>query len=494
LLIVRVPDLISWLNTEGDFASPYVLADAIAHGHTGQVVMSTQGAWVSLAYGLLTHGLSFHRVLWEISPALLTLATACLIGWTVARVATRMAGALTVALIVAASPTGLLSFIAPWAHNTTLPAVALLEAFLVWLYRRRRGFVAVAASVVGLSLVIGACLASDHLLATEGLMPFLIVPLLLAVRSRDWTSVPPVVAVAAGSVVVAEITAKVMRSLHFVTTAPPLRFSLTFVLLHLKWLVQGLLRMGNGLSNGPLASIRIPLTVAAAIVTVCALRATFRLARRSLADPGEGRTRARTVHVTFWSASLLCAAAAYVVTTVVQSDQYFLVAIPAVAATVPLLLDDGHAGRRIAVFATVVIGASIVALACGDLRYGTYRGVVARQAGHIEALVHDRRLGIGYAGYWDAAPLDWTSHEKLQIYPLTDIFGHTEPMDIARVAAWYRPRVDTPSYLVLAPGDNVLANRLPRDLPRPQHELHVGQVTLATYPYDIAAYLHAPIN
>jgi hypothetical protein len=37
-------------------------------------------------------------------------------------------------------------------------------------------------------------------------------------------------------------------------------------------------------------------------------------------------------------------------------------------------------------------------------------------------------------------------------------------MSIARVAAWYRPRGN------------------------------IGQATVATYPYDIAAYLHRPIN
>jgi hypothetical protein len=84
--------------------------------------------------------------------------------------------------------------------------------------------------------------------------------------------------------------------------------------------------------------------------------------------------------------------------------------------------------------------------------------------GRIEALVHSRHLGVGYAGYWDAAPLDWLSHEHLRVFPLTRVFGHTEPMSIARVAAWYRPRGN------------------------------IGQATVATYPYDIAAYLHRPIN
>ncbi|MFL5828775.1 MAG: hypothetical protein ACJ76X_02560 [Solirubrobacteraceae bacterium] len=497
LLLVRFPTLIGWLGSQGDYASAYVLTDTISHGHSGQVVMSTQGGWVSLWFGLATHGLSFHRILWEISPALLSLATAGLIGFSVARLATRTAGVLTFALIVAASPTGLLNFTAPWAHNATLLGAALLGGFLAWLHGGDggpRGVKGLTFAVLALSALVGAFLASDQLLVAEGIMPFLIAGLVLAFRARDWRSVFPVVAVVAGTVAVSSLISRVMAALHFTTTPSPLQIDAGKIPLHLKWLGQGLVRLGNGLSYGPQPAIRAPLTVAAAIVMICALAATFRLACRSVARPGSGRERARSAYLTFWATSLICAAGAYVLTTLVPADRYFLVEIPLVAVSVSLLLDGGRRARTIAAGATIVILASIVSLAAGDNRNGTYRGVVARQAGRIEALVRAHHLSIGYAGYWDAAPLDWLSHERLHVYPLTRVFGHTEPMSIARVAAWYRPRRNTPSYLVLAPGDDVFPAEVPPDLPRPQHEYHLGQATVATYPYDIAAYLHRPIN
>ena len=473
--------------------------------------MSTQGAWVSLWYGLLTHGLSFHRELWEISPALLTLATAFLIGWSVARVSTRTAGALTVALIVAASPTGVRNFTAAFFHNATIPGVAILGAYLVWLSCRPRTRGLVVVSVVLVSLVVGTFLASDELLGVVGLAPFFGVSVLLALRTRDRSGLPAVAAVTCGSVVVGEITSGVMRALDFRTTTPGFGLTRTLVGAHLKWLAQGLLRMGNGLSVAPHDSIRTPLTVAAGIVTVSGLLALFLVAGRSLVRSGareaapaptparparDGLARARALHAMFWAASLLCAATAYVVTSValIPSDRYFLVAIPAVAATVPLLLRSRRAAWVIAAGATVFIAASIIALAANDERNLTTRPAAVSQARQIEAVVQKLHLGVGYAGYWEAAGVSWTTNERLHVYPVTDIGGHIQPMYLARVAAWYRPRPHTSSYLLLEPGDPVLADRLPSGLPRPEREIHLGQVMLAVYPYDIATYFQAPMN
>ena len=511
LLVVRFPHLIAWQNSDSDVASAFTLTDAISHGAPGQVVMSTQGAWVSLWYGLLTHGLSFHRVLWEISPALLSLATACLIGWSVARVSTRTAGALTVALIVAASPTGVRNFTAAFFHNTTIPGVAILGAYLVWLSCRPRTRGPVVMSVVLGSLVVGAFLASDELLGVVGLAPFFGVSALLALRTRDRTGLLPVAAVTCGSVVVGVITSGVMRALDFRTTTPGFGLTGTLVGAHLKWLARGLLRMGNGLSVAPHDLIRTPLTFAAGIVTVSGLLALFWVAGRSLVRSGvreapaartavrpdsDDLARARALHATFWAASLLCAATAYVITSValIPSDRYFLVAIPAVAATVPLLLTSRRAAWVIAAAATVFVAGSIVALAANDERNLTTRPAAVSQARQIEAVVQNLHLGVGYAGYWEAAGLSWTTNERLHVYPVTDVGGQIEPMYLARVAAWYRPRPHTSSYLLLEPGDNVLADRIPRGLPRPDREIHLGQVTLATYPYDIAAYFQAPVN
>jgi hypothetical protein len=498
LLVERFPRLIGYQNANSDVASAYVLADAVSRGHTGHVVLGTQGMWVPLWFGLLTHGLSFHRVLWEISPALLLLAAAALIGWTVARLASASAGLLATALIVAASPTALVDFSAPAYHNVIVPGAAVLGAYLVWLTQREHSLRAHIVSGVALSLLVGTFLASDELLAAVGLVPFLAAAVVIHLRAGRPPWLYPVIGVLAGSVVVAVITSLAMSGLGFSDNPPPIALTRRLIPEHIKWLVQGLLHFGNGLSVAPHSSARTALVVAAAVATAAGVAAGAWLGARSLASPRWLRgSPALAAHTLFWASSLLCAAAAYVVSTFAsypQTERYFLVAIPAVAATASLVSRRGGARLAVAAGASLVIAASIVSLVAGDERYVIFQGPDSSQAARIQALVRSQHLGIGYGGYWDAADLDWITHERLRVYPLTDRFGPLEPMYENRAAAWYVPRPHTPSYLLLAPGDDNLANAIPPSLPAPARELHLGSVTVAVYPYDIARYLHPPRN
>lgn len=490
LLIARSPELISWLNRDGDFASAFVLTEAISHGHTGAVVMGTQGAWVSLWYGLLTQGLPFHRILWEISPALLAAVAAAIVGGTVARLSSRANGLIAFALIVCASPVTLANFTAPWEHNSTTLGVALLDAFLVWLYGARRKPAVICAWGGLLSVIIGTFLASDALLWTEGIAPFLLAPLLIGLRTRDRRGLAPVLGVAAGSVALSALTSAVMRWLDFRTTTPPLHLDVDHVLIHGEWLLHGLLRMGNGLGLTPQDPLRSLLTGAAAVVTVAALVTTALLAARCVAKPGASHDRARSLHLTFWFTALACAAGSYMLTAEVPSDRYFLVAVPAVAACVPLLGRLDLSRRVVAIGATVFVLASTVALACGDSRYANPQPLTTRQVGLIEALVHDQHLGTGYAGYWEAAPLTWLSAGNLRVYPISNVLGPVRPTDIAHVSSWYHPVAAGPSFVLLVPSDSTVT--VSRGLPKPRREYRIGRLTLLAYPYDIARYLRTP--
>jgi hypothetical protein len=248
LLVARFPRLIRWENGDSDIVSAYLLADAVSHGHTGQVVMSTQGSWLPLWYGLLTHGLGFHRVLWEISPALLSLATAVVIGLTVARISSPSRGALATSLVVAVGPIALLNFTAAFHHNTTIPAAALLGWFLVWSTVRPRREWTLVAAVIAVSVIVGICVASDELLVVVGLLPFIAAAALRRLRTGERHGLAPVVAVTVGAAIVAVVVSASMRSLGFSTTTPALHFSFGLIAVHAKWLLQGLLRIGNGLS------------------------------------------------------------------------------------------------------------------------------------------------------------------------------------------------------------------------------------------------------
>lgn len=509
LLFDRFPRLVAWENGNSDIASAYVLADAVSQGHTGAVLTSAQGGWLPLGYGLLTHPLGFHRALWEVSPALLLLASASLIGWCVARVRSTIAGLLTAALIICAAPTTLVDFTAPAYHNLTIPGTALLGAYLIWLTAPTRPLRNLWTVGTLLSVVLGAFLASDELLAVTGLLPFVLAAVVTGVGRRERRVPAAAAMVCAGTVAAALTATALMHALHFSANSPPPLLTRRLIPEHVRWLVQGLLRLGGGLGVSSHSAPRTVLIVATAAVLGAGLCATLWLAmralRRLLHRPAAARAQRGSMptgaslpldaHLLFWALSLLCACSAYVVTTMAsypQTERYFAVAVPAVAATAPLL-----AGRPAGILATsaaslVFITAAIVALADGDAQAVVYQGADTGEVGAIEAAVRAQRLSVGYAGYWDAASVDWISHERLKVYPVTDRFGGIEPMYENRLASWYVPRPHTRTFLLLAPDDNGLAQALPAPLRTPQLVMRIGPVTLATYPFDAAAYFRAP--
>ena len=496
LLITRFPRLVRWESADSDIVSAFTLTEAIAGGHTGPVVLSTQGSWVPLAFGLLTHGLSFHRLLWEISPMLVSLASALVIGWAVSRVAGRAAAALTVAMVVAASPTVLANFSAAFFHNTTIIGAAILDAYLVWLAARTRSREAVAASAVVLSVVIGTFLASDALLFVDGLIPFTGAVLLLAWRRSDRRGLAPVLGVTAGALVVRALTAALASSQGLITTTPAVRLMRDQIGVHAGWLVDGLLRLGGGLRTAP-GGPPEPLLVGAAVAMTAAIVVTLVTAARGLGRvPARELGGACSLHTCFWAGSLVCVSLAYVLTTVAvePSDRYLVIAIPAVAAVVPLHINRARVRSLIGAGAMVLALTNLVALADDLERTVIRQGPAVAVLGRIESVVRVERLGVGYAGYWDAAALTWSSGGRLPVYPITDVSGRTAPMFLARVSSWYQPRKRTPSYIILAPADADLADRLPPGLPRPRREIHLGAITLAVYPNDVARYLAAPLT
>jgi hypothetical protein len=493
LLVVRLPGLIAWLNTDADATGAYVLAEAVGHGTTATVAMSTQSAWLSLAYGVLTRGLPFHGLLWEISPLLLAWTAAGVIGVTVARVAGRLAGALSVVLVVAAGPVGLTCLATPWMHNATFPAVALAGAWLVWLHEEPRATRALVASTATVAVGLGMAASSDGLAFSEALFPLLACGVLGVGRAPRRTIIGPLVAVT-GACLTAVASSTALRSAGLRTVAPPLHLALSLVPRHIVWLIAGLLRLGNGISVVPGPAAMAPVTTVASgvvvagliVVAVAFVRALRRLRTRRSTSP-------EAAHVAFWSFALIGAAIPYVLTAEVVSDRYILIALPAVAAIVPVLLSRNQVARRLVLGGvSITTTASLLALVPVATGYGFPHATTVRPAARIAAIVTAHRLGVGYAGYWSATPLDWALGRPQLVAPVTDVSGRVRASSIAQIAAWYRPRPQTSSFLLLAPGDENLHDRLPRGWPLPAHEYHVGTITIAAYRFDIARLIGPP--
>src|ERR1700677_1297998 len=162
LFVVRFTGNVAAVNWVSDYAAGYALAETLVRtGSGGHTVISTTGAWAPLWFGLLTARLPLHRQLWEIAPTVLFLATAFTIGWSVAQLAGRREAALSILIVLVASPWALSFFIAPVAHNVVYPGTALLGAYLIWLTRshQRRRPVAIAVALFS-AVVLGVCIAS----------------------------------------------------------------------------------------------------------------------------------------------------------------------------------------------------------------------------------------------------------------------------------------------------------------------------------------------
>jgi hypothetical protein len=492
LIALRLPQVIRWQNADSDVASTYVVAAALFHGHAGQVQLSTQGSWLDLAWQFLTQSLPDHRVLWEVWPPALGALTGAALWWAVARVAGRTAGVLAAVLLLATSPDGLMNLISePW-HNTSTLGAVVLGAYAVWLARPERLRV-VTVPLVAMTLLTGVFLACDHLLMIIGLLPFLAAAGLGAAVSRDPRPALAAALTALGAGLVATAVSALTRALGLRTTTPGLWPASTHMMLvHLRWLAAGLLRLGNGIAVQRHGSLEAVLVVGAAVVTVCGLGALIWVTRDALR--GRHAEPERAVHATYWFGSALCAVLAYVVTSAAYepSDRYIFIVVVAVAATVPLLWRRGPRARRsLAAAATVYIAAGMAAFAAGAMHTPAViiTGTSIPESGRIAAVVRRDHLSVGYAGYWNASSLEWSSHERLHVYPLLGTANRAAPMFSMRVASWYIARRATPSYLVLAPGDPTLADTTPSWLPRPTRIVHLGQVTLEIWPYDIAAYL-----
>lgn len=513
LFVLRLPQNIVDILWDSDYASGFTLTQAVAQaGDGGHTVISTTGAYLPLWFGLLTAHLPLHRQLWEISPTLLSAATALTIGWSVARVASRRAGVLAVAIVLVASPWTLAILMAPVAHNTVYPTTALLGAYLVWLardgVRRRRTTIAMAFAG---ALVLGVAIASDALLIATGVLPFALASLLAARQSsrRARAVALPALASVIGAVPVALATQAIMSGQGYATVAsqPPLELAaLSSVPRHARILAEGLRELSNGyLGTKWPGRLHTEVGFACDVVLVAALlallyvgtRGGVRFIRRRCDDAELGRL----LHVVYWSSSALVVFAAFLLTTAPGTDTqkheaYYLTLIFSVAAVVPLLLVRARSPARWLLPAGFTIFAlgSIIGLERDYLK--TMRPPIARYASTIAHLAEVDHATVGYAGYWDASSLTWNSQERIRVRPLEACANPAGaqicPFFLMRTPSWYvsQPRR---SFLLVDPGETFVVS-LPAGLGNPIASYTLGAITMYVYPYDIASRLGPPPN
>jgi hypothetical protein len=508
VLLAQAPALVRSLVLNADNASTFVLPALAGRAPAGSVVNLGNHPWYEPWWFMrATAGLPDYRQLWEAAPfvlALLGIAVAAACAWWALG---RLAGLLcAVALLAASEPVrGIVDV--PESHGLiVLHAAVLCLALLFVCGRAQRGRLTPAVLVlVGVPLVVftGAGL-TDELLLVSGLGPFVLAPLLclLRLRSRVWLTVSAF-ALATGvlSGLLAVFLAHVMREEHVVHAPFPIVFvGAEAILASVQNLITTLASLGGGDFFGESVGVESVLTFAAGALTLAAIAGILRTLWRwacSTADtstPASTQVAARELFVAFWGLVLVLTLAVFALTSVSATTgdgRYLIAAWVAIAALLGILATRPVA-RAVLVLAVALFGVLNVRseISAGVPPAGV--GPDQRLAGAIEhfALAHGAR--VGYASYWDAAPVTWETHLRVQAYPIQPC---STPTGLCRFYAiqidtWYSPRPDTSTFLLTDTRSTVplAVTAPPASLGPPVAQEAVGEgLTVYVYDHDIAA-------
>jgi hypothetical protein len=516
VFLVRLPHNVWEFGWNSDYASGFTVpATLVRTGSGGHTVLGTYSSYLPLWFGLLTAGLPLHHALWEIAPTLLWIAAALILGWSVAQIATRRAAALAVLIVLVASPAALSVFMAAVAHNTVYPCTALLGAYLIWLARgdgRRR---AAAISVPILAAIgLGLCLASDLLLVLTGLLPFALTAAIAGLR-RDRGSrrvARSALATVGLALPVAAITSTIMSSLGYRTHTESFKLvPLSLLPKHAELLLTGLERLFNGyLDTGTPGTLHAGLGVACDVVMAVALLtllvAGVRCASTFISSGLRAESQATptqlavALHTIYWVAAAMMACGAFALSNFWGSgrEAFFLTVVFSTAAVIPLFVRSPSPARwLVPIGASIFFAASLVGLA--DYQVWS---VVSLAHYEPEVLEFARAYGAseGYAGYWDASSLTWSSDERVEARPVF-VCLHPRGADLCvfsqeTVPSWYAPKPHRSFLLVEA--SEFYVNFLPAGLGPPLADYAFGPMQMYVYPYDIAARLgsssHRPVR
>jgi len=502
LLAHQLDSAIRTTNLDADAASGPVIGELFGAAPAGaNVVLGTFGWYATLLFDLATKWLPYHRQVWEAAPFVMALAGAGVTAWSVWRVATRWAASVTAVLLLCTSPVTLRLELATTQHAPAWFGVALLGAFAVWLElepprTRRWPVIAMLALVVG--TIVGVNAASDPLLSIAGVAPFalaLVSARVLVPGRRSTLALWSGVATLVVTGVTWGITALVMRALA-VSREPGLHTT-RIAIGHknienftLWW--KSIATIGNGdyFSRG--LSPETVLAFVCAVISIAAVVSIPWLAWRRLSQRAS-RSRATAAFYMFWCSSAILLTLAFLFSAYpgdIHSGRYLLGLLYAVAAVVPAAA-AGRVWTRAIVLACTCAFALSAVVAISDRgpvpAPAANRPVTTQVAGQIARIAAREHLSVGYAGYWDGAPITWATGFRVHVYPVSvcDQRKHLCRFDLHFISSWYSPRPHTGSFLLTDPALANVWTRTP-DLGRPSSVYRLGQLTMYVYPYDLA--------
>ncbi len=508
LLAHQLDAAIRATNLDADAASGPVIGElfgaAPAHAN---VVLGEFGWYATLLFELATKWLPAHRQLWVAAPYAMALAGAGLVAWSVWRVAGGWAAGLTAVLLVCASPATLRLQLSTTQHAPAWFCLALLGAFVVWLERHaadaRRLVLIALVLVVG--TIVGVNAKSDPLVMIAALAPFALA--LIVARGRGDTR--PLVTGAstvAVSAITWGITGGVMSAL-LVTSEPglhPTKIVAGVKTVHnLTLWVRSVAVLGNGAVSGGSLTPRVALAALCAAVSIAAMVLLPWLGWRQLRGQISSRgDRARHALFAFWCSSAILLSLAFVFSDApvdIHADRYLVGLLYAAAAVVPAAValapaaspGRGRAAAVVLAGTCVFALGAVVSLARGVSSEGAefHTPISAGVANEIARIAAREHLEVGYAGYWDAAPVTWATGFRVHVYPVAvcDQNARLCRFDLHFISSWYSPRPRTGSFLLTDARSSESVTVPTPDLGRPTAVYRAGPIRMYTYPYDLAA-------
>jgi hypothetical protein len=507
VFVVQLPHSIWELGWDSDFASGFTVPETVARtGTGGHTVLGTSALYLPLWFGLLTAKLPLHRELWEIAPTGLFIAAALTIGWSVRQIADRRAAVLAVLMVLIASRAALGVFIAAVAHNTVYPCTALLGAYLIWLAQGRgRGRVTAVVVPLLAAVALGVCLASDALTVVAAILPFTLTAILAGLR-RERSS-----RIVAGSALVtvivalpiAKLTSTTMFALGYRTNAPSLEVApLSLLPAHARLLFEGLEQLFNGnLDTGRPGALHtvlgigcdvaMALTLLTLLVVGVRSAASFMVSGWRAGSATKPKQMAASLHIIYWVGSAVMVCGAYAFSTFLDSrhEAFYVTVIFSAAAVIPLLVRSSSPVRwLVLVGVSIFFTASLVGLTSDPL---LEVGPLARYEPQVIEVADHYRVPYGYAGYWDASSLTWSSRERVKVRPVFPCanWGGADLCVFSQetVPSWYAPERRRTFLLVEA--KEAYVNALPPGLGQPLAAYRFGPMQMYIYPYDIASRL-----
>jgi hypothetical protein len=523
-IATQLHQLIANTYLNADAASAPVIGELLggASGHP-QVLLGHLGWFSTLLYELVTRPLPLHRQLWEASPYAMSLCSAALVGWGAWRVAGRWGGMIAATILICVGPGALTLLLVLNDHAPTWFTLALLGALLVLLEAGAAASAGAdtlplalfAAAAILVGIVLGLNAASDVLLTVAGA-----IPLLLAaggvwlLRPSRRTAVAALLALLTGLVALASgLALHALMHHDNVIAATDQNTRLLAATgayvnnFELWW--QSIAVLGNGDFFGQEIGFSVACALACGLLSVLAVLLAARLAYGELADAiavrrergevlGDRQNRDGDVRLAwclFWGSSLVLLTAAFIFSAIPEdtgSSRYLLGLIYAAAALLPLL-----ASRSALTRAVITLGVTLYAftgwLALAQQRIGPPTSPTDQLANTVASIAHREHLSVGYAGYWDAAPITWATHFHVKVYPVDDCAGnqHLCGFELHFISNWYTPAPPMKTFLLSDPAYPQVPSAPTPDLGAPIAVHQIGAVTMYVYSYNIASRLFA---